>query len=247
MTQLDALRAFAAFGVMLGHFYGIQWSLLGVHLFFVLSGFLITGILLKCRDSSYTWEKGKYQLRQFYIRRSLRIFPLYYLVILVLIFVNFNILRNSSLWYLTYTSNIYFALIGRFGSSAGHFWSLAVEEQFYLLWPCLILFLPEKYLLRCISTACLLGLLYRIGGSLLGLNFLARVAVTIGCLDFLGIGALLAFYRYKNPLQFNALGYSRMYQTPPDLVVKFQPLDIIDVTLRMILRLRVVYPREIKG
>jgi hypothetical protein len=80
-----------------------------------------------------------------------------------------------------------------------------------LLWPCLILFLPEKYLLRCISTACLLGLLYRIGGSLLGLNFLARVAVTIGCLDFLGIGALLAFYRYKNPLQFNALGYSRMY------------------------------------
>ncbi len=83
MPQLDGLRAFAVGAVLLHHFFrlprigGVDFALLGVWLFFVLSGFLITGILLRARDQvDYGGSPSGFVLRQFYIRRFLRIFPL---------------------------------------------------------------------------------------------------------------------------------------------------------------------------
>ena len=117
MVQLDSLRALAVFGVMLEHYvpgsaYGslldswkpafpLEWGS-GVTLFFVLSGFLITGILLRCRDIiSSTKQSTGFTLQRFYIRRFLRIIPIYYLAIAVAVIL-FKKFRGELLWYLTY-------------------------------------------------------------------------------------------------------------------------------------------------
>src|SRR5438552_8893303 len=86
INQVDSLRALAVGSVMVGHYFpGLhsfgEWGPMGVNLFFVISGFLITGILLKCRKQIESGQSIILTLRQFYVRRFLRIFPLYYLVI----------------------------------------------------------------------------------------------------------------------------------------------------------------------
>ncbi|MDX1925755.1 MAG: acyltransferase [Pirellulaceae bacterium] len=120
----------------------------GVDLFFVLSGFLITGILLK------TKSKPCY-LRNFYVRRTLRIFPLYFLSLLLFLFIvpwltgtkEFErpLALQGYLW--TYTSNLYMSWVNQwcFGPM-DHFWSLAIEEHFYLVWPLIVLWLSRKSL-----------------------------------------------------------------------------------------------------
>ena len=104
----------------------------GVQLFFVLSGFLITGILLETRD-----EKGA--LRRFLVRRGLRIFPLYYATLFVLLVVVppdpvVRAALHDQVYYWLYVSNWAQPFEHKIPTLA-HFWSLAVEEQFYLLWP----------------------------------------------------------------------------------------------------------------
>lgn len=106
----------------------------GVQLFFVLSGFLITGILVD--------EKGRpHQFRNFYMRRTLRIFPLYYFTLALMLWLApalgyapawLEQDRAHQIWYWTYTENWAWPLI-QIGNGLGHFWSLAVEEQFYLV------------------------------------------------------------------------------------------------------------------
>ena len=217
MVQLDALRAFAVFAVLFSHFYyravpgSLPLGFLGVRLFFVLSGFLITGILLKCRDLPGTSHGGLGQLRQFYIRRTLRIFPLFYLVVFVAAVADVHPVRETFLWLVTYTSNFYFALRGSWNGPINHLWSLAVEEQFYLFWPWLILFVADKYLLPCILTAIVLTPVYETIGFFCGWNDLALWVVTFACLDSLGIGALLAWYRYRKPDRFEQLAHQRAY------------------------------------
>lgn len=103
MIQLDALRALAVFGVLIAHFAPPTFFLnsvfhsgeLGVQLFFLLSGFLITGILLRCRDLV---ELGKqdvgYTIKTFYIRRFLRLMPIYYLVIAIGVLINIEPIKH---------------------------------------------------------------------------------------------------------------------------------------------------------
>ncbi len=133
-------------------------SWLGVDLFFVLSGFLITGILLNSKGS-------KQYFRNFYGRRVLRIFPLYYgyLILALLLFPLWlppesgQALIETQAWYWLYLSNVHVALEGwpNLGV-AGHFWSLAIEEQFYLLWPLAVWALTRRQLLF-LAAACFVG------------------------------------------------------------------------------------------
>lgn len=112
----------------------------GVTLFFVLSGFLITRILLL--------QKGqplKKSLKVFYVRRVFRIFPVYYAVLIVLLLIDFEKISSLWVWLFTYTINIYESVnntvdVGHFN----HFWSLALEEQFYLVWPLIVFLIPLK-------------------------------------------------------------------------------------------------------
>lgn len=208
MVQLDALRAFAVAAVMFNNFYKPIESPLGewgVQLFFVLSGFLITGILLRCRtslDAQATTSERKYRLRQFYIRRVLRIVPLFYLVVLLAALANFQPARQTLLWHLTYTSNIYIALQNSWIGPLSHFWSLAVEEQFYLLWPFLMLFVPTRLLLPTIIAAIAVAPLFRIAGAIWNFHPITLQVLLFGALDFLGIGALLAYHQHEKPNRF---------------------------------------------
>ncbi|MGB8330580.1 MAG: acyltransferase [Polyangiales bacterium] len=143
--SLDGVRAISVLIVMAYHFDLNSWGHLGVAIFFVLSGFLTTSILMGQRDQ----KLGRY-LAVFYQRRTLRIFPLYYGYI-ALLGMSFLLLGRPTgfdtnwPYLVTYTSN-FAPLDPDWFTSAfyGHLWSLAVEEQFYLIWPFLIYFMSAK-------------------------------------------------------------------------------------------------------
>jgi peptidoglycan/LPS O-acetylase OafA/YrhL len=163
IPELDGIRGIAILLVVFYHFgrytpdhstvanflyrgiKGLGWT--GVDLFFVLSGYLITRILLGTKDS-------KDYFKSFYMRRALRILPLYYLA--VFLFFDCGLPRMASayqpawteqLWYWLPVSNWHSAFGVLAYSPIGHLWSLAVEEQFYLIWPVVIFFLSENALL----------------------------------------------------------------------------------------------------
>lgn len=192
---LDGVRAIAALMVMVCHFAqdsGIRGPWIagqtGVDLFFVLSGFLITTILLlaPARD----W----YEIRTFYIRRTLRIFPLYY----GYLFLSAALGTVASIWFWVYLQNIPLKLAMPV-TGPGHFWSLAVEEQFYLIWPCLVFFLPRKWLNQTLWTIVAMALLFRI--LLEAFHLQSYILITFSRFDGLAAGALLATYYQKGVLQ----------------------------------------------
>jgi len=209
MPQLDALRAFAVGAVLIHHFADfkhlpyvmgqIPWGFLGVRLFFVLSGFLITGILIESRDRANGSNGSRwFGIRQFYTRRFLRIFPLYYFVIGVLLLLNVQPAREIFLWLLTYTFNIQVSIQGWFPENVSHFWTLSVEEQFYVFWPWLILFAPRRSLIPVICALICLGPLYRLYAVAHELSEATTYCFTLSALDTLGMGALLALVSHGN-------------------------------------------------
>jgi peptidoglycan/LPS O-acetylase OafA/YrhL len=147
LPALDGLRAVAVAVVMVYHS-GVEAvpGDLGVTAFFVLSGFLITWLLLKERDRT-----GSVSLRNFYLRRALRIFPAYFVFVGVSLALDFALgdpwSRIDVISAFTYTINYRNALFGHVGPIA-HAWSLGIEEQFYLLWPFLLILLDRVGKLR---------------------------------------------------------------------------------------------------
>ena len=171
---------------------GLGWS--GVDLFFVLSGFLITGILLDSRGSPRYF-------RVFYLRRALRIFPLYFAYLfLILIVARFLLLAytgsdlwNSTnpWWYFTYLLN-WKSDQGYNDLVLGHLWSLAIEEQFYLVWPAMVWLAPRrhlKWLCLIIAAGAFLARFYM--GSH-GYGSEATYRMTPGRMDTLALGAFVA-------------------------------------------------------
>jgi peptidoglycan/LPS O-acetylase OafA/YrhL len=213
IPALDGVRGIAILLVLLFHFgqYGhglplpsvlvdkvfyrvCQAGWVGVDLFFVLSGFLITGIL---HDS----KGGSHYFRNFYARRCLRIFPLYYLFLTLFLLVlpplfplnrGFQSLRQDAFWYWTYLSNIWVARKGwdPFGV-LDHSWSLAVEEQYYLVWPVVIMIFKRRSLLHVCAAFIVGAVLVRIGLRLAGYETAAYV-LTPARMDALAVGAALA-------------------------------------------------------
>ncbi|PCI52948.1 MAG: hypothetical protein COB36_13895 [Alphaproteobacteria bacterium] len=216
---LNGLRALAVLGVLIAHcamiaaigapaetlyqsfhlkVMGVGW--VGVDLFFILSGFLITGILL---DTS---EK-KNCLRKFYIRRTLRIFPLYYFVLFLYFAITYLL---DNLEHFGAADIMYFLYIGNWDEWAGfdrpyalrHLWSLAVEEQFYLIWPALFM-ISSKYNLAkhvCISTIIVM-VLFRIAFVWFDYHeYIYHITITRG--DSLLAGALLAIIIKEKGLHY---------------------------------------------
>src|SRR6516162_4399451 len=150
-----------------------KYGLFGVDLFFVLSGFLITGILYDARNEPHYF-------RNFYMRRLLRIFPLYYGVLALVFFVaplipllrgaTLNYLVERQAWAWLYAVNIHVAMHGDWSLSyINHFWSLAVEEHFYFFWPLVVFLLAHRP--RALIAASLVisvcAMLARLIGSLM--------------------------------------------------------------------------------
>ena len=205
--QLDALRGIAVSAVLVHHFLPVgrfipngflTLGLLAVRLFFVLSGYLITGILLRSRGMGF-----RVALKQFYVRRALRIFPIYYVTLLVVTLIGVSHVRQLIYWHILYLSNalniVHPTLIG----PTGHLWSLSVEEQFYFVWPFLILLTPHKYILRLIVAAIAAGLCWKTFIAFTLGSHLAGALLTPACLDSLGMGALLAFIESEETLKIH--------------------------------------------
>lgn len=166
----------------------------GVILFFVLSGFLITKILLINKDKYEQANKNKTSLiKVFYIRRILRIFPIYYLVIFATFLINYRLSREIFPWLATFTINIYQSIENFSVGDFNHFWSLAVEEQFYLFWPWLILFTPRKHFIKLIIAIIISSIAYKAYIFIFVHKWMAGSYFVLGCADALAIGALVAY------------------------------------------------------
>jgi len=204
--QLDALRAIAVMLVIVEHFsfdgiIEIQvfnlglLGLLGVLLFFVLSGYLITGILLRSRQTLV-----RKAVQRFYIRRTLRIFPIYYLTLLVLMIIGMPSVILYVGWHALYLSNILFVQNPHVAASIAHLWTLSVEEQFYLIWPWLILLVPYRHVHRLILCAIVIGICWKaVVMNTIG-DHLAGALTVFTCLDSLAVGAWLAFVEQDETL-----------------------------------------------
>jgi peptidoglycan/LPS O-acetylase OafA/YrhL len=209
ISELDGLRGLAIAAVLIYHchpklhHFGLdsiaQWGWAGVNLFFVLSGFLITGIIADSRHDPHFFQN-------FYARRGLRIWPVYILLLLlVYVFVPFALTDNpwwawhelrSAPWlyYILFVQNLFaLALPGSLGPT----WSLAIEEQFYVIWAPVARFIRTSALIPLLIAIIIASPIIRIiaGGRLTPTHTLIH-------LDGLAIGSLIA-------LSFRHLGFSR--------------------------------------
>ncbi|THU41531.1 acyltransferase [Niastella caeni] len=211
ILQLDGLRFFAVGGVMSGHWLNISYlkninpffASAGVNLFFVLSGFLITQILLQVKKNGVSTPLA---LKQFYIRRFLRIFPLYYFVIFAGRLIKIPTSETHFIWFFTYTTNILCTINSGQCGFFTHLWSLAVEEQFYIVFPFVILFVPLRLILK--SFYIIIGLAFL--SKVFVFFFLrqyewASYSLTPCCFDCFGIGSILAFYKIFSPEKLQEL------------------------------------------
>jgi peptidoglycan/LPS O-acetylase OafA/YrhL len=209
--QLDGLRALAVFSVFITHWLpvirvlGFSPGRLGVNLFFVLSGFLITGILLKTRDSI---EQGAQPLSRavghFYARRALRLLPLIYMVLIITTLLDYPGVRDTVLYHSFYVGNFYFALHSELYNSTSHLWSLAVEEQFYMVWPWVILLVPKRLLLKSVIVVIILAPLFRLLCYELDLPSISIRTLTPSSFDMFGVGALLALIAKREGYEYVA-------------------------------------------
>lgn len=202
--QLNALRALAVAMTLFAHFQGpvglykIPYLWLGVDIFFTISGFLITGILLKSAEKS----GGSFfpVLYNFIVRRILRLFPAYYLLIIVFWaarnFGHLYIWENDfNPYFFLYAPNWFFFYYQQKASgSFNHLWSLGVEEQFYFVWPWIILFFNRKHIKVILLSTIAISLLC---------NFLFQSYSNFRMLPFanlhtLGSGGLLAYYFFTD-------------------------------------------------
>lgn len=207
IKPLDGLRCLAVTLVLFDHWsgdaLGFPASYLGVCMFFVLSGFLITRILLAAREKDTQENRGhSFSLKRFYIRRTLRIFPLYYLTLAILWFIDFRAVRDTFGWVATYMSNNWIAFNTQWLGKVDHLWSLAVEEQYYLFFPFLLFFIPFKKIQNLLIWMILFSVGMRAGLFASGASWITPYVLMPTCLDAFGFGGLLAygFYYQKERL-----------------------------------------------
>lgn len=229
LPQLDGIRGLAILGVIASHLFPgnphsaatgavaflFAFGATGVDLFFVLSGFLITGIL-------YDSLRDPHFFRKFYARRILRIFPLYYgvLVVCTLAGLAYGISWNQEMWslglYLQNTSLVAVPIAIYTGPlPLAHFWSLAVEEQFYLVWPLLVYLTRTRLnLLRICAFSLVICPLARLGFWMQGAGYFTVHNNTFCRADTLLAGAALA-------LLLRSRAHDQVLRVAPFLTIPF--------------------------
>lgn len=206
--QFDGLRALAVLTVMVDHFSAdvpnfplpdwIHLGATGVRLFLVLSGYFITASLRRARDRMdlAALSAGK-TIGSFYWRRFLRISPAYLAFAAIALILNIGAIRQNWPWVFTGTVNWLIAWKNEWPLTISHLWSICVQEQFYLLWPLLILFLPRKWMLHAIVSVALAGIVFRMSCVIFSVPTIARWVLPFGSLDSLAAGAALGWCGWR--------------------------------------------------
>jgi len=234
-NRLDALRCYAVIAVLFSHFFNpniTQYLFIGnagVNLFFVISGFLITEILFKYKDSG---SKVGASLKKFYIRRFLRIFPIYYMYLVIAALLYYSLVKDALPWAFLYGINFYEQnhTVPVFFS---HLWSLSIEEQFYLIWPFIILTIPKKMLLKLIVAVILIALFSRLFIS--GIN---HKLLTTSCFDAFGLGALFAYLKLYHQqklqqiLKYNIFWITALLAYAAMIICSIYQIPILDEWFR---------------
>jgi peptidoglycan/LPS O-acetylase OafA/YrhL len=200
ISGLNGIRAIAVLLVIISHRFpkehiinALPLGNYGVDIFFVLSGFLISRSLFY--QITETSVPNKKIIKRFFFRRFLRIFPIYYLLLLFM-FLTSGIIGNqfkeNFLWYFFYWANYLNYYEDKWFGALAHLWSLSVEEQFYIFWPILLLFVFKKRIFYLICFLVIVGTVYPFF-----INGNANI-LTLSCVNALGIGALLAYTEIVN-------------------------------------------------
>lgn len=197
VKSLDGIRGIAVLLVMLYHFKtpGLSLGFIGVPIFFCLSGFLITNILLTERNSMFP----EY-LKKFFYNRSLRIFPLFYLYLIAnyIYILSTDGSGKGYGWFILYLQNYYLGAGGFLPGILGHTWSLAIEEQFYWFWPFILFFIKDQKLLKFFIPLVFISLISRyVIFYVLGAKYMIN-ATLLSCADMMVMGAIFAqIKKYK--------------------------------------------------
>lgn len=193
-SQIDGLRAIAVMAVLVTHFWLPQshaghW---GVRLFFVISGFLITGILLNNRFRQDAGERGAIMLA-FYKRRALRIFPAFYFALFIVLIARIEGVARTLPFHALYASNILAAYRDDWAPwVTAHLWSLSVEEQFYLVWPAFMLFLPRRILPVFLIAVTILSIVFKEICFQIDPDGVDQYVLMPAAIDAMAVGAILA-------------------------------------------------------
>ncbi len=205
--HLDGLRCVAIIGVLCEHF-GValpallRFGPLSVRFFFVLSGYFITLSLWKLQTEIVHSKKGAMMpVCRFYLSRFLRIGPPFYLALILGALLGIDEVRTNFLWLATFQTNNYIAFIGYWPEAISHFWSLAVQEQFYIVWPLVVLTLPKRWFMRTMISFIIFGLVFRIFCIATAAPTLTRWVTLFGCFDSFAVGALVAYLRQSRLLE----------------------------------------------
>jgi peptidoglycan/LPS O-acetylase OafA/YrhL len=204
IPELDGVRGVAILSVLLAHFgvlaapkgwvaniIGTGW--VGVDLFFVLSGYLITGILIDSKREGY--------FRRFYIRRILRIFPVYYVFVFLLFYVAPRVANHTGLPFNHYglrDQRFYWLYLANWRDATHqsryirHLWSLCIEEQYYMIWPLLVYLIPRNRLKYLCAAMFLVSPIARVAAFHDGVSAHALYRMTPFRLEGLALGSLMA-------------------------------------------------------
>ena len=220
--QLNGIRFIAVLLVLIDH-----WLIpinpfsflghLGVVIFFVLSGFLITRILFQNADDCRQNQSSFFvKIIRFMYRRSLRIFPIYFLLLLIGLLFSLSNFKNVWPYLVFYLPNFYIMKMGTWLGIWDHLWSLAVEEQYYLVFPYFILLLaPRRYPLLFILML-LVGLGTRFGFYVLASteiqeqNWMWWYVNPFAALDCFGLGGILAYLFHYKQNYFQSVKYLKI-------------------------------------
>lgn len=198
ISGLNGIRAIAVFCVIISHRFPENHLLrsfplgnYGVDTFFVLSGFLISrGLFFQLKSNDYNFYLNLKLLKIFFLKRALRIFPVYYALLLFLYLTKGiigNQFKENIWWYLLYSVNYLNFIKDKWFGALAHFWSLSVEEQFYIFFPFLLIFIFKKRILVMLIIFIVVGTVYPffVDGK--------SGILTLSCLNAFGIGGLLAY------------------------------------------------------
>jgi peptidoglycan/LPS O-acetylase OafA/YrhL len=203
--HLDGLRALAILGILFEHLdlplpALLRCGPLSVRFFFVLTGYFITLSLWRVRGEMTDSNEGYMPLGRYYLARLLRTGPPFYLSLLLGALFGIEEVRTNFFWLATFQANNYIAWLGYWPDAISHYWSLAVQEQFYFLWPLIVLTLPRRWFFPTMAAFIVFGLGFRIVCILENSTTLARWVTLFGCIDSFAVGALVAYLRQSKLL-----------------------------------------------